>query len=112
MVPVFMGKVAVVAPGTPVRVTTDLTRRVAAISFTAVPGASGAIYIGGAGMVKATLVQVARKMTIPSAGVACDTFLVPMIPGGGAIHLHVLADYWIDADGAGDGPLVTYWLRR
>jgi hypothetical protein len=55
------GKIAVPTPGTPVRLTTDTTLRVARLRFAAVIGETGRVFLGVAGMNKATGAGVIKE---------------------------------------------------
>jgi len=99
------GKVAVVAPGTPVRLTSDETLRAVRLRFATLIGETGRVFLGVAGMNKATGVGVIKEFwpTGVGGGVADDLVLESangLRPG----------DYWIDANVAGEGLIVAYWV--
>jgi hypothetical protein len=62
------GKIAVPTPGTPVRLTTDTTLRVARLRFAAVIGETGRVFLGVAGMNKATGAGVIKEFWPTGAG--------------------------------------------
>lgn len=104
-----IGKVAVTTPGTPVRVTTDVSIKCARIQFAVDPANTGKTYLGPAGMNKTSKANVARIFTAPGTGPQ-DGMAVPSTSGEGARNVHTLADYWVDADTATEGLLVGYWV--
>ncbi len=99
-----LGKITVTTPGTPVRVTSQTGLRASRMLFATDPSDTGAIYLGVAGMVKATRAGVIRVFTAPGTGpqdgLVLQTDRQTVNPG----------DYYIDADNAGQGLLVTLWL--
>jgi|SRR5581483_10941940 len=108
MIAYFIGKVSVTSPGTPVQVTSDLSIRCAKILFAVDTANTGKTYLGGAGMSKTTRAGVGRAFTQPPASGPQDGLLISERPGEG--NSLRPADYWIDADNANDGLLVTYWI--
>jgi hypothetical protein len=62
------GKIAVPTTGTPVRLTTDTTLRVARLRFAAVIGETGRVFLGVAGMNKATGAGVIKEFWPTGAG--------------------------------------------
>jgi len=101
------GKIAVSVPGTPVPITTDTNLRVAKLRFAVVIGETGRVFLGVQGMNKAS-----------GAGLIAEFW--PTGPGGGIADELVLesqngdllrpADYYVDANVAGEGLLVAYWV--
>jgi hypothetical protein len=106
-----LGLIAVPTPGTPVQVSTDTTLRVSLIVARTVPGFTGRTYLGLAGMNKssAAMTGVIRVLSEPPAFGPQDGEVIPPSTGG---HGNVIsaADYWVDADVAGEGVIVTCFL--
>ena len=100
------GKIAVPTPGTPVRLSSDQTLRVSRMRFAAVIGEVGRVFVGVAGMTKANGSGVIKEFwpTGAGGGVA-DEFVIDS-PAG---ELRP-SDYYIDANTAGEGLIVAYWL--
>jgi hypothetical protein len=99
------GKIAVAAPGTPVRLTSDETLRAVRLRFATLIGETGRVFLGVAGMNKSTGAGVIKEFwpTGVGGGVADDLVLESpngLRPG----------DYWIDANVAGEGLIVAYWV--
>jgi hypothetical protein len=103
MIIVPLGKIACVTPGTPVRVTATPTPCYGLI-IAPIPGATGNTYFGVAGMVKATSVGVIKAFLKPTATGIID----PLQFNGPDGNQMNAADYYIDADTAADGLLVSY----
>jgi hypothetical protein len=59
--PRSFGKIAVLTPGTPVRVTSDTSIRAHRIRFAVVIGETGRVFLGVAGMNKATGAGILRE---------------------------------------------------
>ena len=102
------GRFNVATPGTPVALSTDLKATANRLFFQVIPGLTGKIYVGVAGMNKATLSGVVRILWPNSAGGFSETFSVESQDGTDCIRV---ADYAIDADVAGEGLLVSYWTE-
>lgn len=102
------GRVNVVAPGTPVPLSTDPRATASKIFFQVIPGLTGKTYAGVPTMNKPTLDGVARILWPNSAGGPSETFYVESQDGQDSIRL---ADYAVDADVPGEGLLVTYWTE-
>ena len=100
-----MGRINQSAPGTPVPLSTDKTKRVAKLLFQSVPGLSGKAYVGSPSLVKGTLSGVARVLAPNSTGIA-DQFFLETYDGSDEIYL---SEYAIDVDVAGEGLLISYW---
>ncbi len=100
------GKIAVAAPGTPVRVTSDANLRVSRLRFAAVVGEVGRVFVGVAGMNKANGTGVIKEFRPTGAGGGvADEFVIDSPTG----ELRP-ADYYIDANTAGEGLIVAYWI--
>jgi hypothetical protein len=103
-----LGKVTVTTPGTPVPITAilppDLTPpAVHAVLLQALPGNTGAVYVGSAALNKATLAGVYMVLAIPTTNSVPSFSAVHNLLGQG-IQLN---DLLIDADVAGGGVLAT-----
>jgi hypothetical protein len=103
MIIVPLGKIVSVTPGTPVRVTATPTP---CYGIVVVPltGNAGNTYFGVATLVKATGVGVIKTFTKPATTGVNDTLIVTAPEG----NLMNAADYYVDADTAGDGFLFSY----
>ena len=102
------GRVNVATPGTPVPLSTDPKATACKLFFQVIPGLTGKTYAGVPTMTKATLDGVARILWPNSAGGFSENFLIESQDGTDSIRL---VDYAIDADVAGEGLLVTYWVE-
>jgi len=102
------GRVNVATPGTPVPLTTDNTVVASKLFFQVIPGLTGKTYVGVASMAKATLAGVARVLWPNAAGGFSETFYIEAQDGANSIRV---ADYFVDADVAGEGLLATYWTE-
>ena len=107
MIAKSFGKIPVPTPGTLVRLTTDTTLRVARLRFAVVIGETGRVFLGVAGMNKANGTGVIKEFwpTGGGGGVA-DQIEFEAIDNR---HLLVPADYYVDANNAGEGLIVAYW---
>lgn len=103
-----LGRVNVPTPGTPVPLSTDETATACRLFFQAVPGLTGKTYAGVPAMTKATLAGVARVLSPNPTGGFSENFYIESQDGENSIHL---ANYAVDADVAGEGLLVTYWIE-
>jgi len=98
------GKVVVAAAGTPVRITTNRPQPtnhvpLQSVSVQALSGNSGAnIYVGGPGLVKATLVDC--------YAIVLKGSLVPIVINLAPASING-EDIYIDADSSGDAALVS-----
>ncbi|MBI4910961.1 MAG: hypothetical protein HY820_45545 [Acidobacteria bacterium] len=101
------GKIAVPVPGTPVRLTSDLALRVNRLRFAPLIGEVGRVFVGVAGMNKANGAGVVKEFwpTGAGGGVA-DDLMIESRDG----DLLRPADYYIDANTAGEGLIVAYWI--
>jgi hypothetical protein len=100
------GKIAVAVPGTPVRLTADTNLRVNRLRFTPVIGEVGRVFLGVAGMNKATGAGVIKEFWPTGAGGGVADELIIDSPNGDLRP----ADYYIDANTAGEGLIVAYWI--
>ena len=99
------GKIAVATPGSPVRLTTDETLRAVRLRFATLIGETGRVFLGVAGMNKTTGAGVIKEFWPTGVGGGVSDDLVLESPNG----LRP-ADYWIDANVAGEGLIVAYWV--
>ena len=108
---VSLGLILVPTPGTPVRVSTNTNLRVAQMMVRTVPGFTGRTYLGLAGMSKSAAGKpgVIRILSEPPAHGAQDgEDLPPNTQGQG--NLLSPSDYWLDADVANEGVVVTCYI--
>jgi hypothetical protein len=101
-----LGKIAVPTPGTPVRVTSDASIRAHRIRFAVVIGETGRVFLGMAGMNKATGAGVVKEFWPTGAGGGVADELV-LESATGELRP---ADYYVDANTAGEGVIVAYWV--
>ena len=101
------GKIVVPVAGTPVRLSADVALRVSRLRFAPVIGEVGPTFVGVAGMNKANGTGVIKEFwpTGAGGGVA-DEFIIESRDG----DLLRPADYYIDANTAGEGLIVAYWI--
>jgi hypothetical protein len=108
---ISLGLIRVPTPGTPVRISTDDTLRVMLMIVRTVPGFSGKTYLGLAGMDKNASAKpgVIRILSEPPSFGPQDGEVVPPLNSG---HGNVICvrDYWVDADVAGEGVMVTCFV--
>ena len=106
-----LGLVRVPTPGTPVRITADMTLQVMQMMVRTVPGFTGKTYLGLAGMDKTSSAKtgVIRILSEPPAFGPQDGEVLPAATGGQGNVLRV-SDYWVDADVAGEGVIVTCFV--
>ncbi len=104
--PRSLGKTAVPTPGTPVRVTPDTSIRAHRIRFAVAIGETGRVFLGVAGMNKASGAGVLKEFwpTGAGGGVADELVLE-----SAADELRP-SDYYVDANTAGEGLIVAYWV--
>jgi hypothetical protein len=103
-----LGRVNVGTPGTPVPLSTDPTIRVSKLFIQSVPGLTGKCYVGTPQMSKSSLAQVVRVL-VPATGTSvADQFGIEPQDGRDGIYLN---QYAIDADVAGEGLLISYWIE-
>lgn len=101
-----LGPTRTLVPGTPVRVEAPILSdrpTCHACIIEALPDNLGKVYIGVAGLNKVTLVGVLLVLPIPTANMI-GTFSISMAQAANAIRL---TDFYIDADVADDGVLVS-----
>lgn len=104
--PRSFGKIAVPTPGTPVRVTSDTTIRAHRIRFAVAIGETGRVFLGVQGMNKATGAGVVKEFWPTGAGGGVADELVIESAAG---ELRP-SDYYVDANSAGEGLIVAYWV--
>jgi hypothetical protein len=104
--PRSLGKIAVPTPGTPVRVTSDTSIRAHRIRFAAVIGETGRVFLGVQGMNKATGIGVVKEFWPTGAGGGVADELVLESAAGDLRPW----DYYVDANTAGEGLIVAYWV--
>jgi len=109
---ISMGLIQVNTPGTPVPISTDNTLRVMMMVVSTVPGFTGKAYLGLSGMNKnsSILSGVMRVFSEPAAFGPQDGEVMPPSTSGQGNPVRV-ADYWVDADVAGEGVLVTCYVE-
>jgi hypothetical protein len=108
---VSLGLITVLTPGTPVRVSTNTMLHVAMMMVRTMPGFTGRTYLGLAGMNKSAASKpgVIRILSEPPAyGPQDGEVLPPNSQGQG--NLLAPADFWVDADVANEGVLVTCFI--
>jgi hypothetical protein len=107
---ISLGLIRVPTPGTPVQVTTNTSLTATMLMIRTVPGFSGKTYLGLAGMSKSAgaMTNVIRVLSEPCFGPQDGEVLPPV----GRNHGNILrvSDYWIDADVANEGVLVTCFV--
>ncbi len=97
-----LGRIAVPTPGTPVAISTNVSKRAARVVLQTAPANTGKTYFGEVGLVKATLAGVSRILA------AADSYEISAADGTDGILLSQLS---IDADNANEGLLVSYWTE-
>lgn len=102
---VSFGKKTVTVAGTPVQVTTTVTN-LNTLYVQALSSNSGKIYLGLAGIVKASLANVLRVLVPPpTTPLTLDSFS----PGSGvSVGPMDLSTIWLDSDNSGEGVLISY----
>ncbi|GAC1403883.1 MAG: hypothetical protein NVSMB64_06310 [Candidatus Velthaea sp.] len=97
-------KIVVAASGTPVQVTAAILATPSnLIVFQAYPGTTGNVWIGVAGMTKATGAGVLAALSATSPPLVIQ-------PQDGTNQLQP-SDYWVDADTSGNSVLASYWAN-
>ena len=104
--PRSFGKIAVPTPGTPVRVTSDTTIRAHRIRFAVAIGETGRVFLGVQGMNKLTGAGVVKEFWPTGAGGDVADELVLESAAGDLRP----SDYYVDANTAGEGLIVAYWV--
>lgn len=106
------GRTLVAVPGTPQQVQVPAAvagpgspglSTVHAVVIQALAGNTGKVYVGVAGLTKATLVGVLVVLPIPTANLIAS-FSVSLTAGANALSL---SDLYIDADVPGEGVLIS-----
>ena len=105
MQPTFLGKVTVASSGTPVPLSADSALRACAILVATIPGLTGNIYLGGAGLNQNSLTGVMMKFNAPSVFGPPDFFLLEAHSGHNSLQL---SEYFLEAV-SGEGALITYF---
>jgi hypothetical protein len=100
-----LGKIAVVAAGTPKQIV-SVTTNANGIFIQALSTNAGKIYIGTSALVKATFVGVLRVLEIPGATPAALDSWNPQ--SGVSVAPIDLSTIFLDADVSGEGVLVSY----
>lgn len=103
--PTALGKIAVPTPGTAVQLS-PATLPCAKIRIEAAPANAHTAWVGTAGLVGSTLTKAIHQFQIPAAGSPADAIEFESQEGKNTLDL---SDYWIDANTATEGALVTYW---
>lgn len=104
--PRSLGKTAVPTPGTPVRVTSDTSIRAHRSRFAVAIGETGRVFLGVAGMNKATSAGVVKEFWPTGAGGGMADELV-LESAAGELRP---SDYYVDANTAGEGLIIAYWV--
>jgi hypothetical protein len=107
--PRSLGKIKVTTPGTPVQVTTDTTLRAAIIRFSVFLGGTGKVYLGVQGMNKTTGAGVIKEFWPTGASGAIADELILEAPAPETYGSFRLSDFYVDADVANEGLLVSYF---
>jgi len=102
------GRVVVPVPGTPVRVTAanaDPRQHVAChgIMFQVLPTNTGRVYVGGAQLDRVAVTNVFAMLPAPSS-TQLPNFSAAITQAPNALGVE---EFWIDADNAGEGVIVT-----
>src|SRR5713101_3933047 len=105
---VSLGLIRVATPGSPVQITTDGSLHAMQLVVRTVPGFTGKTYVGLAGMDKGSKTGVMRVLSEPAVFGLQDGEAIPPSPNGANIVR--VSDYWVDADVANEGGLVTYFV--
>lgn len=103
-----LGRVLITTPGTPVRATANEADPAARFTchgllIQALPANTGRIYIGKAGMNKASHAGLHAILAIPTSNIL-PTFSVALTLAPAAVSVH---DIFLDADVANDGVIIT-----
>lgn len=110
-----LGKITVTTPGTPVRATinrTDPAKVIPAhgVMFEVWPTNTGLCYVGRVGMNKATGEGVYAILGAPSKNTNDVVSFLPTFSAALTLSPNGMqaADFYVDADQAGDGVIATY----
>ena len=108
---ISLGLIRVPSPGTPVPLSANGELRVMQMVVRTVPGFTAKTYLGLAGMDKnsSSKTGVIRILSEPPAAGPQDGEVFPPATGGHGNVIHV-ADYWLDADVANEGVIVTCFV--
>ena len=108
---ISLGLIRVPTPGTPVQITTNRSLMVMQIMVRTVPGFTGKTYLGVAGMNRAASAMpgVIRVLSEPAAAGPQDGEILPA-ENGGQGNVICPADFWVDADVANEGVVVTCFV--
>jgi hypothetical protein len=101
-----LGPLVVAAAGTPKQVVAPTAMNPPschAVIIEALPGNTGKVYIGLAGLNKGTLQQVLVVLPIPTANLI-PTFSIALTVAGNAVNL---GNLFVDADVNGEGVLIS-----
>ena len=106
--PFSLGLIKVPTPGTPVQIIPPVTLpRVVAVRFEVFAGGAGKVYLGHVGMSKATFAGVIAEFW-PNTGTGPDDcFTFPLLDR----ESYNLSDFWIDANTANEGLIVSGYTR-
>jgi len=106
-----LGLITVATPGVPVQISTDPTLLVANLVVKTVPGFTGRTYVGNAQMNSQSLAKtgVIRVLSEPPMSGPQDGEVIPAA-GGGRGNVIRASDYWVDAEVAGEGVMVTCYV--
>jgi hypothetical protein len=107
---ISFGLIRVPTPGTPVQISTDSTLNASMLMVRTVPGFTGKTYLGLAGMNKSAsgMSGVMRVLSEPCFGPQDGEVFPPAGRGqGNALRV---SDYWVDADVANEGVIVTCFV--
>lgn len=96
--------VNVPTPGTPVRVTTDTSIVAHRVFVHPKPANAGIVYFGNSALNKSTLAGLIHKPLISDQAAEID-----MVAHQGS-DVFRLSDFYVDADTANDGVLITYYV--
>ena len=104
-----VGKISVATSGTPVQVSTNLSLYVNRVRFAVVIGQTGRVFLGTSGMNKTTGAGIVKEFWPTGAGGAiADSWEIHDPTGANTLRL---ADFWVDANTAGEGLMVSYFTR-
>src|ERR1700694_3729606 len=106
MQPTFLGKVTIVAAGTPVALSADPKVRACSILVATIPGLTGNIFFGAAGLDQNEFTGGVIKFNAPATPGPPDHFILKSQDGRNSLRV---SDYFVDASVSGEGPLVTYF---
>ena len=102
------GRLNVPNPGTPVPLSSDPRARAQRIEVWVVPGLTSKIYIGTAGMRRASLANCCRILWPNTNGGPSEGWVLTALDGGDSLWV---AQYFIDCDVAGEGVIGGYWVE-